>query len=237
MAVWDDLLSEEDRAVYELSGWGVRQGWGARPALLVVDVNYDFVGFPRAPIVESVRMWRNSCGEYGWQAVGQIARLLAGARDAGIPIVFTTAAHDQGGDTRRGKCSRSGERLTVPGLGRAGNDIVDEIAPRAGEFVIRKHHASAFFGTTLPAYLIGKRVDSVIIAGTTTSGCVRATVVDAASYNFKVALVEDCVFDRWQISHKVALFDLNAKYADVVRLDETLDYLRWVGPSQRAAAR
>jgi maleamate amidohydrolase len=237
MPIWDGVLSDEDRTVYELSGWGVRQGWGERPALLVVDVNYDFVGYPRRPIVESVRTWRNSCGEYGWAAVGHITRLLAGARAAGIPIVYTTAARDQGGDTRRGKCSRSGERVTVPGLDRHGNDIVEEIAPRPGEFVIRKHHASAFFGTTLPAYLIGEGVDSVIVAGTTTSGCVRATVVDAASYNFKVALVEECVFDRWQISHTVALFDLNAKYADVVRLDETLEYLRRIGAGERVAAR
>ena len=225
MAAWDDVLQEDDRAVYELSGWGVPQGWGEVPALLVVDVNYDFVGDHPEPILESVRKWRNSCGEKGWAGVRHIAALLRAARAASIAVVYTTAARDEGGDTRRGKNRRLRERPTIPSFSHQGNDIVEEIAPRPGELLIRKHHASAFFGTTLAPYLIGRRVDSVIVAGTTTSGCVRATVVDAASYNFKVAIVEECVFDRWQLSHKVALFDLNAKYADVVSLAETQRHL------------
>ncbi len=238
MRIWDDVIPEEDRQVYGLAGYGVRQGWGQRPALLVVDVNYNFVGHRPEPILESVKVWRNSCGARGWEGVRHIATLLAAARRAEIPIVFTTAARDEAaGGRRHGKNARSGENVKLPGFPHAGTDIVEEIAPRPGELFIRKHRASAFFGTVLASCLIGKGVDSVIVTGTTTSGCVRATVLDANSYDFKVAIVEEGVFDRWQISHKVTLFDLNAKYADVVSLAETLHYLERLVADRRVEVR
>jgi maleamate amidohydrolase len=102
---------------------------------------------------------------------------------------------------------------------------VREIAPRDGDIVIRKDKPSVFFGTPLMSYLHELQVDTLLVAGTTTSGCVRATVVDAFSYNFKVVVVEECVFDRGQASHKVNLFDMQAKYADVVPLEAALGYL------------
>jgi nicotinamidase-related amidase len=116
---------------------------------------------------------------------------------------------------------------------------VEDIAPQQNELVIRKHRASAFFGTTLVSYLISHRVDTLLVAGTTTSGCVRATVLDGHSYDFRVSIVEECVFDRWMISHKIALFDLHAKYADVVGLADTLHYLQRVsaGPSLNVSQR
>ncbi len=106
-----------------------------------------------------------------------------------------------------------------------GNAIVREIAPHEGDIVILKDKPSVFFGTPLMSYLHELQVDMLLVAGTTTSGCVRATVVDAFSYNFKVVVVEECVFDRGQASHKVNLFDMQAKYADVVPLEAALRYL------------
>jgi nicotinamidase-related amidase len=229
MAIWDDVVPATDLAVYRAGGYGKPQGFGERPALLIIDVNYSFVGHEPQPILDSVKLWRNSCGERGWEGVRQIRTLLDGARRAGIPVIYSTAARLPGTrGLRPGKNYRSGDRVHLPGFSHDGSDIVDEIAPVEDELVIRKQRASVFFGTTLVSYLIGRQVDTLLVAGTTTSGCVRASVVDAHSYDFRVSIVQECVFDRWEISHKIALFDLHAKYADVVTLQETLPYLERV---------
>jgi len=95
-----------------------------------------------------------------------------------------------------------------------------------GDIVVRRQKPSAFFGTPLMSMLNEIHADSVLVAGTTTSGCVRASVIDAFSYNMKVSVVEECVFDRGQASHKINLFDMAMKYADVISLKETIDYIR-----------
>ena len=123
-----------------------------------------------------------------------------------------------------GKNSRGGEDFSEEA--RKGNEIVAEIAPQKGEMVVRKQKPSAFFGTPLISMLNEVHADTVLVAGTTTSGCVRASVIDAFSYNFTVAVVEECTFDRGQASHKINLFDMNMKYADVVSLAETVEYIR-----------
>ena len=106
-----------------------------------------------------------------------------------------------------------------------GRDIVAEIAPRAGELVIAKAGASAFFGTHLAAHLIKRGVDTVLMAGCTTSGCVRASVIDSHDYGFRTIVVEECVFDRALVPHRANLFDMEAKYAGVESLAEVLAYL------------
>ena len=106
-----------------------------------------------------------------------------------------------------------------------GYRFIEEIAPREGDILIPKRHASAFFGTALASYLVDFGADTVLVAGATTSGCVRATVADAFSYNFHAIVVEECVFDRIGISHDISLFDMDAKYADVVSVDAAIDYL------------
>ena len=104
--------------------------------------------------------------------------------------------------------------------------IVADIAPQPDDIVVRKQKPSALFGTPLMSMLNEVHADSVLVAGTTTSGCVRASVIDAFSYNMKVSVVEECVFDRGQASHKINLFDMAMKYADVISLKETIDYIR-----------
>jgi maleamate amidohydrolase len=192
----------------------------------VVDVNYNFVGDVPEPILDSIKKYRNSCGEEGWQGVAQIRRLLEAARAARVPVLYSTAPSRQTALTAgrwHGKNSRGGEDFHSQA--QDGNQIVREIAPQDGDIVILKDKPSVFFGTPLMSYLHELQVDTLLVAGTTTSGCVRATVVDAFSYNLKVVVVEECVFDRGQTSHKVNLFDMQAKYADVVPLEAALGYL------------
>jgi len=232
MALWDDVLTERDKQVFAAAGYGKRQGFGRKPAVIVVDVNYNFVGDAPEPILESIKKYRNSCGEEGWQGVYQIRRLLAGARAKGVPIFYSTAAPRTtalNAGRWHGKNSRGDEDFH--NRSRDGNEIVREIAPHESDTVIFKDKPSVFFGTPLMSYLHELQVDTLLVAGTTTSGCVRASVVDAFSYNFKVVVVEECVFDRGQASHTINLFDMQAKYADVVPLAAALSYLDELPPA------
>jgi nicotinamidase-related amidase len=225
--VWDKFLTERDKAVFGGAGYGVRQGFGKRPALVVIDVNYAFCGDKREPILESIKRWRQSGGEEAWDALPILQRLIAAAREREVPVVYTTSIRrednwDSGSWSWKNK--RSGEKAAATNY--MGDEIMREIAPGPRDIVIRKQKPSAFHGTPLFDYLTLLRCDSVILAGTATSGCVRATATESFSYNFRTAVVEDGCFDRSQASHALALHDLNAKYADVVSSGEVLDYLR-----------
>jgi maleamate amidohydrolase len=225
MAIWDTFLTDRDHAVYATTGYGAARGFGTRPAVVVVDVNYDFVGHEPAPILESAKIWRNSCGEEGWAGVEATVALLTAARSRSLPIFYSTSMEARGDSLGRGmwRSSRNGEQAGVAGF--VGSDIVKEIAPEPRDVLLRKSKPSAFFGTGLLHYLLELKVDTLLVTGTTTSGCVRATVIDAFSHNFNVAVVEECTFDRGEASHAINLFDMNAKYADVVSLQTTIDYL------------
>lgn len=230
MAVWDKFLTEQDRRVYEASGYGKRGGFGKRPAVIVVDVNYAFVGEHDEPILESIAKWRNSCGHVGWAAIPPTRALLAAAREQHVPVFFSTGTDPRPDGFDRGawahKNRRNSEDRNTVVAGVRGNDVVREIAPIPGEFLIEKLKPSVFHGTPLQGYLVNLGIDTLIVCGTTTSGCVRATVVDAFNANYRVSIVEECTFDRFESSHALSLFDMNAKYADVVALDETVSYLR-----------
>ena len=233
MPIWDDVISETERKIYEIGGWGKRMGFGQRPAVVVVDVNYDFVGDKPEPILELIKRWRFSCGDVGWRGVTAIHELLQVARQKNVPIIYTTVEHrpdalDYGRD--RDKNFRTGELTSLPDA--KGPQIPDEIAPTTTDIVISKKKASAFFGTPLASYLIDLNIDTLLVAGVSTSGCVRATVVDGHAYNFRVCVVEEATFDRSEAAHKVNLFDMHMKYADVVSLGETKKYLGQL-PQQR----
>lgn len=225
--IWNQFLTERDKAVFSASGYGARGGFGKRPALLVIDVNYAFCGESAEPILESIKKWRNSCGEDAWVAMPYLQKLIAGAREKGLPVIYTTGVgREDGWDAGSWgwKNSRNRERPRALGVNRDGNDIVDEIAPAPQDIVVLKQKPSGFFGTNMLSYLVLLGCDSVIVTGTTTSGCVRATVIDAFSNNFHVAIAEEGCFDRSQASHAINLCDMNAKYADVVKTDEVLAY-------------
>jgi len=226
MAIWDEAIPAEERQYYALAGYGRRQGLGERPALIVIDVTYEFVGDRPEPTIDSIRRWPHSCGESGWRALKPIAEVIAAARAARAPVFYTRGQFERdAGDAGRwsGKLARGFEwpsdRLFP------GDAFVAEIAPKSGDMIIRKDKPSAFFGTPLMADLNERHVDTVLIVGCTTSGCVRATTVDAFSYNFKVGVIADGAFDRAQTPHRANLFDINQKYADVILSGDAVGYL------------
>jgi maleamate amidohydrolase len=232
MPIWDKFLTEQDKKVYAASGYGSRGGFAKRPAVIIVDFNYAFTGDVDEPILASIEKWRNSCGNYGWAAIPPTQRLIASARENHIPVFYSTGidpradGFDRGAWSFKNRRSQEDRKVVVPGV--RGNDIVREIIPLPHEFLIEKLKPSAFHGTPLLGYLIDLGVDTLLICGTTTSGCVRATVLDAFNQNYHISIVEECTFDRFESSHAINLFDMSAKYADVIGVDEATDYLRGV---------
>lgn len=211
MKPWDDVISEEELRAYEAAGFGRPSGLGKRPALLIIDVQYRTVGTKREPYWDAIKEFPTSCGDVGWAAVDAIVPLVALFRERGWPIMYPYVAPKQAYDG-----GRLAEKIpAIMNISAKGYEFVAEIAPHDGDVLLPKKHPSAFFATALCSHLIDKQVDTVIVVGCSTSGCVRGTVVDAFSYNFKVAVPQECVFDRSITSHKVNLFDLGQKYADV----------------------
>jgi maleamate amidohydrolase len=225
--IWDRFLTERDKAVFAAGGFGAPAGFGKHPALLVIDVNWAFCGERPEPILESIKRWRTSCGEESWVALEHIKSLIEAARAKELPVIYTTGeqrADDWDAGSWRWKSTRGDEASGSVNDGIDGNEIVTMIVPRPRHIVIKKQKPSGFFGTNLASYLTLLGCDSVIVVGTTTSGCVRATVVDAFSLNYRVILAEEGCFDGSEASHAVSLCDMHAKYADVVSTAEILSY-------------
>ncbi len=219
---WENYLSERDKKHDE--SWGKKElfGFGRKPALLLIDIYYSVLGLKREPIFESMKTWPSSTGLEGWAAVDKTAELLAVARANGIPVV-----HIKGLESGIAPwVHRKGRRAEMPEeLRLKGNEIVDEVKPLAGEVVIEKTAPSGFQGTPLMFHLNALGVDTLICCGETTSGCVRATVVDGATSRFRMGVVAECVFDRTEASHFMNLYDMHQKYADVVTVDMAKEYL------------
>jgi nicotinamidase-related amidase len=226
--IWNQFLTERDKAVFGTSGYGARQGFGKRPALLIIDVNWAFCGDKREPILESIKRWRNSCGEDAWDALPYIKKLIDKCHDKGVPVIYTTGVRrednwDAGSWSWKNSRNSEDKRVPVPNIDA--NEIVEPIAPGPKDIVVLKQKPSGFFGTNMASYLTMLGCDSVIVTGTTTSGCVRATVLDAFSLNYRISLAEEGCFDRSQASHAINLCDMNAKYADVVKTSEVLEFM------------
>ncbi|MEV7006605.1 isochorismatase family protein [Streptosporangium sp. NPDC051022] len=223
-------MTPHDRQVRDASGYGQRGGLGTRPAVLVVDVTTNFCGDRDEDVLDSIRRWRNSCGRTAWRALPHIARLLEAARARNIPVLYSRGTEYQPFGVYPGRWLTKNARIAAllhdEEKQRQGNEIMGQIKPEAGEIVIEKSKPSAFFGTHLMSYLTYFGTDTLLVVGATTSGCVRATVLDAFSYNFHVAIVEEGVFDRFESSHEVTLFDLSQKYCDVISADEAGAYMR-----------
>lgn len=195
---------------------------GSRPAVIVVDMTRAFVD----------STYPTGWSPTGYPAVDANVTLLAAAREARLPVFFTMGYPGPEADVQpaeRGKWKVNGSPESLPEGTPPGGVIVEKLGPLAGEIVIDKGaRPSGFFGTPLTSYLVHAGCDTVIVTGMTTSGCVRATVLDAFQYNFDVVVPFECVADRSQISHKVSLFDMHMKYADVVSVDETVEYIQRV---------
>ncbi|MEI9476469.1 MAG: isochorismatase family protein [Deltaproteobacteria bacterium] len=225
MRAWEEIFPEGDRKILEKAGFAAKQPFGRNPALLIIDVNRSFLGFRKGEeagsTLQAAEGYKVSCGEAGWKALTNIQRLLEHCRKKGILIVFTT------GDAVMKKwCGSVTKRSDPTGpIDLDAEEIPPPITPLSSEVVVYKPKASAFFDTPLARLLRERKVDCLLITGVSTSGCVRASVVDAFSTGFPCFVVEECTFDRFHLSHLVNLFDMNAKYADVITLDEAMHYV------------
>jgi nicotinamidase-related amidase len=215
---WDDLLSERDRQVIEAAGYDARgasnwntRGVGERPMVLVVDMQRLIVA-EDVSIFEAIEETsRIAIGEGAWRAMAEMVDLVERARELGHPITYTRvvpSAYDDPGH---------------PDLA-----VVDALAPAPEDDVLDKRYASCFHGTDLVSRLVRAGVDTLVVVGGTTSGCLRATVVDAQQSGFNVVVPQECVFDRLDLSHRVSLLDMWMKYADVRETTEVLAMLESV---------
>jgi nicotinamidase-related amidase len=201
-------------------GFHGRAGFGQRPALVVVDVNVGFTD-PASPLVCDLE-----------DVVVAIRQLLAETRKAGLPVVFTTVSYSAGDRVAAKAFIDKIPALLTLEAGSRWVEIDPRIAPLPGEPVLNKLFASAFFGTPLAALLTAAGCDSLIVTGASTSGCVRATVVDALQHGFRPVVPREAVGDRNPDAHAANLYDMETKYADVVSLAEVLEHLEEVGAAR-----
>lgn len=223
-------LRDEDFECIARAGFGRRMGIGHRPAVLCIDAQRYMFG-------EDGRddAYPSSCGPEARHALPRLQRLLDAARQRGWFVVFTRFVIDDPEDM--GVYGRKRAFSDSPNWcrrGTPGAEIVPDLGPRGGDRVIVKKKPSAFFGTPLAAMLIDRGVDTVIVCGGSTSNCVRATVFDSSSYNFRTIVVADAVIDRVKASQEMSLFDMDRQFADVMSLDTLLEMAG--GPDPRGGA-
>jgi maleamate amidohydrolase len=200
-------------------GFGGGAGFGSRPAVLVVDLLKGFTN-PESPLGANLDV-----------VVESTRRLLDCARGARVPVIFTTVVYDAANERAAAVFMRKVPALGVLRPGSRWIEVDGRLGRRDGEPVLAKAFASAFFGTPLASMLAG--FDTLVVCGASTSGCVRATVVDAVQHGLAPVVPRECVGDRWPAAHEANLFDIEAKYGDVVSLSEVLDAVQQAG--ERAA--
>lgn len=212
--IWKDLLSEQDKQVITKAGYDTKgasswesRGLGENPLVLVIDMQRLVVG-DDVPILKAIEDYRTAMGDIAWEAIDHIGPFLKFVRERGLRVAYTRVIPSSYDDPDH-------EDL----------DIVEPVAPKEGEPVLDKSYASAFYGTDLLSRLVRGGHDSVIIVGNSTSGCVRATTIDAQQNGFDVILPQQCLFDRIEASHKIGLLDLWMKYAEVMEREEVEEYV------------
>jgi maleamate amidohydrolase len=215
---WNDVVSESDMKLY--AGWRRETFVGPRPALLAIDL-YDLVyrggALPPSDINDR---HVNTCGIFAHRAIAPTKTLIVAARRAGVPIFFCTQETRPNNRPRGAVSTR--RAIDVPADGYA---IYREFTVEPEDILITKQRASIFQGTPLFSHLSLLGIQSLIVCGESTSGCVRASVVEGYSNGFHVSVVEECTYDRAELTHKVNLFDMHHKYADVMHVDEVLAHL------------
>jgi nicotinamidase-related amidase len=229
--VWDRFLTEEDKQHLAASRQHRTVNFGTRPAFLMIDLYRGVFGDEPLPLLEGIKTWPGYCGMSAWEALPHIQELLRVAREVGVPIIHITGLGDAGmpGWNEAAHRDYPVRKPTDPAAidrKRREFDIVTELTPRPGETVLKKAAPSAFWGTPLAGQLRYLDVDTLIVAGESTSGCVRASVVEGCTHRYRMQVVEECVFDRHQTAHAMNLFDMNQKYADVIPLTSALAYLQ-----------
>ncbi|SLN66976.1 isochorismatase family protein [Roseisalinus antarcticus] len=208
-------MSEDLDTNYSRAGYHARQRWGTRPAVLMID-------FAVAYFDEGSPLYG---GEGCQTALDNAVRLAAGARAAGIPLIFTQVKYQPGG-ANGGAFYAKVPALACFDAGAETQKLASPLTYEAGDIVIEKQYPSGFFGTSLAATLHWLKVDTLLLAGVTTSGCVRATCIDSISHGLVTLVVEDAVGDRADGPHQANLYDMSAKYADLLTTDAALAYLK-----------
>lgn len=198
---------------YDDAGFGGDLGFGERPAVLCVDLAVAYLE-PTSPLYAGVE-----------EAVASAGRVVDAARDNGVPVIHTRVRYQPGGEDG-GLFYQKVKALSCFDEGNPLGDFVDHPRPQDGEVVVTKQYASAFFGTSLASTLAAARIDTLLICGLSTSGCVRASALDAIQHGFRPLVVADAVGDRDPRPHEAALFDLQAKYADVLGESAAITYLQ-----------
>lgn len=218
---WEASIPRDELEAFASIGLGRASNLGKKPALLIIDVQYRTVGTTPQRLVDAIKEYRTSCGIAGWEAIPHIAELLNKFRANAWPVIYPFVSPKENYD--RGRTSEKLPEIML--VDSKGYEFVQELAPADGDILLPKKHASAFFGTPLLSYLIQAGVDSLVVTGCSTSGCVRATVVDAVSYNYRVSVPYEAVYDRSITSHNVSLFDIASKYGNVERIKGVCRYL------------
>jgi maleamate amidohydrolase len=215
MKDWMRLVPEQELATYNSAGFLTAATMGSRPALIVVDVTYGFTGDKGLTLEDAIKQYSTACGPAAWEAMPRLTALIGLFRNLDLPVVFTRS--DSAAAPFMGKATKS-KGLTPRDVHF--DSFPPEIEPRTDEWVLEKSRASCFFQTPLATYLTRHRVDTLVMCGVSTSGCVRASVVDGFSHGYTTFVVDDCTFDRSHFAHCANLFDMQAKYATVLSLDE-----------------
>ena len=211
MSSWEEVVPKPEREIYSRAGFGTRARWDGSPALLVVDALWSFIGHKPVDVLEAIKEYPTACGKPGWDGMDKIATALEFFRAASLPIVYVCAD----GSLRELYGATTRTRKPVSPQENAAFEIPEMIAPLAGEPIVKKTKASGFFRTPLDVLLRRMGVDTVLLSGCTTSGCIRATAVDSHSLGFETVLLEDAIWDRSWFSHAVSLYELSMKYASV----------------------
>lgn len=225
---WKDVYDAE--ALAASAKYARETKIGENPALLLVDLyNFVYDGGNR-PLREIQDDYPGTCGEFAWAAIEPTKRLIAAARAAQIPLIYLTRRTTTGiASTTRGFPKARGA------LRADAYDIRADFAPQPGDTLIYKERASGFYGTPMIAYLNKLRVRSLIMCGESTSGCLRASTVEGFSNGFHMTVAEECCYDRSMLSHKVALFDLHHKYADVMHVEDVIAHLDGLAQARKVA--
>ncbi|MEI4473807.1 isochorismatase family protein [Frigidibacter sp. MR17.24] len=205
---WDRFMTEDDRKVFANGALRSPRGPGRVNALLVIDMQVTACGEDR-PIAEQLDRFPGSCGPHAWAAIPVQQRLLAAARAAGVPVIYSK--HVFHGYTGLAKAGSGVFAATDPR-----SEIEAAVAMQPGDILIEKQTPSCFVATNLPLILAELGVDGLVVVGNSTSGCVRATCVDGEAMGYRMSVVEQGVFDRIEMSHAASLFDMQFKICDVI---------------------
>lgn len=217
---WLHVIDDQEREVIERGRYGMRSPLGSRPALLLIDVQPTVVGLD-LPILEQIGEYPSGIGAEAHRAVRTLVPVVAAAREAGAPVIYTRLVTSDGIGMYGDRIDREPLLASDPR-----SQVVEELAPEPGDVVLEKQLASAFFGTPLSFVLSRHGVDTLLIGGGSTSGCVRASAVDAASHGYRVAVIEDGTFDRIRVSHAASLLDIWMKYGEVTAAGDAARYLQ-----------